>query len=83
MKCWVVKTPTLAVLYQTLRDVVRNGLGSSCSPGGGSGGEVSRLRMGAGMLEHLAGPHAEPGPLRRQTEARQACIKSFLFHFFL
>lgn len=37
--------------------------------------------MGAGTLVHLAGLHAELGPLRRQTEARQACIKSFLFHF--
>lgn len=75
MRGWVVKTPTVAVLCQTSRGVVREGLGNSCSP------RESRLRMGAGRLEHLAGPHAEPGPLRRQTEARQACIKSFLFHF--
>lgn len=75
MRGWVVKTPTVAVLCQTSRDVVREGLGKGCSPG------ESRLQVGAGKLEHLAGPHAEPGPLRRQTEAQLACIKSFLFHF--
>lgn len=75
MRDWVVKTPTLAVLCQTPRGAVKEGLGNSCSSG------ESRLGMGAGMLAHLAGPHAESGPLRRQTEVRRACIKSFLFHF--
>lgn len=68
---WVVRTPTAAVLCQASRGVVREGLGNSCSPG------ESRLWNGGWD----AGPHAEPRPLRRQTEARQACIKSFLFHF--
>lgn len=79
MKDGAVKTYTLVALCQTKeqtpRGVVKKGLGNSCSP------MVTRFRMGVGMLEHLAGPHAEPGPLKRQTEARQACIKSFLFHF--
>lgn len=62
MKGGAVKTPTLAVLCQTKeqtpRGVAEEDLGDSCSP------RVSRLRIGAGMLEHLAGPHAEPVSLR-------------------
>lgn len=62
MKDGAVKTPTLAVLCQTKEQtpggVAEEGLGDSCSP------RDSRLRMGAGMLEHLAGPHTEPVSLR-------------------
>lgn len=62
MKDGAVKTPTLAGLCQTKEQtpggVAEEGLGDICSP------RDSRLGMGAGMLEHLAGLHAEPVSLR-------------------